>query len=146
MTMGPSLRIKSICLSVFVCVVVVVGVHACAFVHTWCRKPQNDSWQKQDNKCSGIGTVGTSKWAEEEELGLGRFDSINQKIPRVPVSLLNCLFSANVNAGCILNTLKAGSERCLLSFCFCDCEPLPYRSALLLCHLPRSKLFSPTDF
>lgn len=74
---------------------------------------QNSSWQKQDSKCSGTGTAGTSKWAEEEERGLGRFDSvnpINQKIPRVPVSLLNCLFSANINAGCILNALKAGSE------------------------------------
>lgn len=110
MTMGPSLRIKSICLSVFVCVC--VGgrcLHTCAFVHTWCRKPQNDSGQKQDSKGSGTGTAGTSKWAEEEELNLGRFNSINQKIPRVSVSLLNCLFSANVNAGCILNTLKAGS-------------------------------------
>lgn len=100
MTVGPSLRIKNICLGVFVC----------GGVHTWCRKPQNNSWQKQDSKCSGTGTVGTSKWAEEEELGLGRFDSINQKIPRVPVSLLNGLFSANINAGCILNTLKAGFE------------------------------------
>lgn len=73
------------------------------------QKPQNDSGQKQDSKDSGTGTAGTSKWAEEEELSLGRFNSINQKIPRVSVSLLNCLFSANVNAGCILNTLKAGS-------------------------------------
>ena len=66
------------------------GVHACAIVHTWCRKLPKNSWQKQDSKCSGTGTAGTSKWAEEEDPGLGRFDSINQKIPRVPVSLLNC--------------------------------------------------------